>query len=720
MKHIPSSIRTAGFTLIEMLVIAPIVILAIGAFLTVIISMTGEVLASRGANTLAYNVQDAMNRIEQDVKLSTTFLATNNVALCATACAPTEVRGFNNDNTKFTNYSFGTSGKSLILNMLVTSGNPLSASSGVVYLADKPSACGSTEMQSNTPLTMNVIYFVKDNTLWRRTIMPPTYYSTDPGLLCGTPWQQPSCAPGTVNALCKTNDEKLVEGVATNTGFTIDYFTSASATTSNSQAVSNTTDSLRNIALASTPTANVTINATQTVAGRDISRSATLRATRLDTNASTIAVLAPDTVPSKPVITGKTLPGNISQFSWPYPSGGNVRYTADFSLDGGTTWTNVFTKSTDRTFTLPSYARLQTIDVRVIASNGASVNGSAGTTGTAKVTIPPWNNLEYVNNWSSYSATYADGAYTKTNDGMIVLKGLVKRTGTLTAGETIATLPEGFRPASNMAFLAGTSTNLTATIYVNATGAISASTNSDEGWVSFSNIKFLPADTPYTWNPMALANTWTNRGAAGDPAPPAIAFDSIGRVHVRGHLSPGTTTDNAVITPLTGALSPASSGQYHYIATRSGSGGFNAVGINAASNALVAKGIAVGTAIFTNFNYIPSTKPGWITPSPSPAADRLQNSWVTYGGVYTSIQYMKTSDDVVNLKGMVKNGTTTANTVILNLPEGMRPKERILHYTVCGGNDPCRVDVLPNGNIITGAGVNTWISLDNLSFIGEQ
>ena len=57
-----------GFTLIEMLVIAPIVVLAIGAFLTVIISMTGEVLASRGANTLTYNIQDALNRIDQDVK----------------------------------------------------------------------------------------------------------------------------------------------------------------------------------------------------------------------------------------------------------------------------------------------------------------------------------------------------------------------------------------------------------------------------------------------------------------------------------------------------------------------------------------------------------------------------------------------------------------------------------------------------------------------------
>lgn len=95
-----------GFTLIEMLVIAPIVVLAIGAFLTVIISMTGEVISSRGANALTYDVQDAISRIEQDVKLSTTFLATNNITL-----DPAEQQGYNNDGTNFTNVA-GTSGTS--------------------------------------------------------------------------------------------------------------------------------------------------------------------------------------------------------------------------------------------------------------------------------------------------------------------------------------------------------------------------------------------------------------------------------------------------------------------------------------------------------------------------------------------------------------------------------------------------------------------------------
>ena len=62
-----------GFTLVEMMVIAPIVILLIGAFIAAIVGLTGEVMSSRGSNVVAYDLQDALNRIEEDVKLSTSY-----------------------------------------------------------------------------------------------------------------------------------------------------------------------------------------------------------------------------------------------------------------------------------------------------------------------------------------------------------------------------------------------------------------------------------------------------------------------------------------------------------------------------------------------------------------------------------------------------------------------------------------------------------------------
>ena len=158
-----------GFTLIEMLVIAPIVILAIGAFLAVIISMTGEVIATRASNTMVYNVQDALDRIEEDVKQAAGFLPTN-IGLVANSA-----QGYNDDGTSFTNVG-GASGTSLILNMVATRQNPLETDYNYVYLRDQPDPC--SDPHNNIPLTYNIVYFVKNDTLWRRTIMPANYNNT--------------------------------------------------------------------------------------------------------------------------------------------------------------------------------------------------------------------------------------------------------------------------------------------------------------------------------------------------------------------------------------------------------------------------------------------------------------------------------------------------------------------------------------------------------------
>ena len=63
-----------GFTIVELLVVAPTVILAIGAFLVVIIAMVGEAVSTRSLNALTYQTQDALNRIDQDVKSSIGFI----------------------------------------------------------------------------------------------------------------------------------------------------------------------------------------------------------------------------------------------------------------------------------------------------------------------------------------------------------------------------------------------------------------------------------------------------------------------------------------------------------------------------------------------------------------------------------------------------------------------------------------------------------------------
>lgn len=288
------NIKKAGFTLVEMLVVAPIVILAIGAFITLIVNMTGEVISSRASNMLAYDIQDAINRIDEDIRLSTSFLAENNIDL-------QNGQGIDDGTADFQNVS-EENGVVLILNTYVTNGNPTSEDTGLVYLANQPSSCASPDVHQNTPLTMNVVYFIKDSTLWRRSIMPANY-DDGSSAVCGTPWQQPSCSPGYDGSsmpFCKTNDIKLVEGVNVNS-FSVQYFNSASASNANTVASDEEASTqVRANALLPSTTVNVSILASQKVAGRDVERNASIRSTRPEANASAILPVIAQTAPTVP------------------------------------------------------------------------------------------------------------------------------------------------------------------------------------------------------------------------------------------------------------------------------------------------------------------------------------------------------------------------------------------------------------------------------------
>lgn len=275
--------QSRGFTLVEIMVISPIIILAIGAFIAMIITMTGEVLSSRAANMLAYDVQDALNRIEQDVKLSGTFLAENNVPVSSSTG-----QGWGPSyNNKFTNVS-SSRGDALILNSLVTNKNPLDPDSRALYLADSPSPCSSDSYIRNKPLMMNIVYFVEDGALWRRTIMPSNY-NTESQLCGGTSWYQPSCKPGKTSSFCKTEDIRVINGIS-GEDFSVSYFLKVSDNDPNLVAESvSSSVSERNGVLGGLQTAEIKITAKSRVSGRDISRSGSLRATRLDTNAVTVA-----------------------------------------------------------------------------------------------------------------------------------------------------------------------------------------------------------------------------------------------------------------------------------------------------------------------------------------------------------------------------------------------------------------------------------------------
>ena len=94
----------------------------------------------------------------------------------------------------------------------------------------------------------------------------------------------------------------------------------------------------------------------------------------------------------------------------------------------------------------------------------------------------------------------------------------------------------------------------------------------------------------------------------------------------------------------------------------------------------------------------------------------LQNSWVNYGGDYEQASFWKDSCGVVRLAGLIKSGTTTAETVIFNLPAGYRPQKSEKFFCV-SLNAICVIDVYTSGNVAIKTGANSgWLSLSGISF----
>ncbi|MFC4089360.1 hypothetical protein [Micromonospora sp. GCM10011541] len=105
----------------------------------------------------------------------------------------------------------------------------------------------------------------------------------------------------------------------------------------------------------------------------------------------------------------------------------------------------------------------------------------------------------------------------------------------------------------------------------------------------------------------------------------------------------------------------------------------------------------------------------WIAPP-------LTGGWVWYQATYEPPGYKMDPGGVVRLKGLIKSGTVddAAGSPVFTLPEGYRPGNRGLFSVNAGGNTMGRIDVLPDGRVAVAAGVNSYQSLDGITFLAIQ
>jgi hypothetical protein len=663
--------RTAGFTLIEVLIIAPIVILTIGGFVGLMVNMASDMLLTRDQNNMVYETQDVLDRIEQDTRLSTQFLTTS-----GTFTAPQGSDSNFTGTAAFTNTT-----STLILGGLTTDKNPTDASRQLIFYAGQPNVCGSLQSY-NRPFLQKIMYFIKGGSLWRRAVLPDynTNATLDDNTVCAAPWQRNTCSPGySLSTRCQTNDTELMQNVDS---FSIKYFATPTSTT----------DIGATQALAAT-TIEVTVGGKKVTAGRDIATSSSIRATKL--NNIDVDIPAPGT----PTLSTQVVDSTSVNFTWakvPLASS----YVLSYNINGGA-WVNAVTDSQTTIYNIGANLG-DTVTMRVAARNSTGVSPNA----EVAVTIPFYTACTTINSWVNYDNGYATAGYTKTIGNVVVLKGLV-RNGATAANTPICTLPVGYRPDKRLAFITGSQNGA-----VSGTGRIDIAANGEvrfvsgsNGWISLDGIRFIPSTASYAWSATTLQSGWTDYGGSGDTNPHETTLDNQGRVHLRGHVAPGTTTAGAVLFNLPAGQTRAT--QVTYLPA-AGANGFNwnaySGGVDARSNP--------GAWLSLQAMFYPGVATGWTSLG-------LSNSWAPLAS-HATAEYKKSADKVVTLKGMITKGVNDDGTVIATLPAGYRPKEQLLTSCVAYGAY-CRIDILPDGRIVdTFSANNGWVSLDNISFIAEQ
>ena len=94
----------------------------------------------------------------------------------------------------------------------------------------------------------------------------------------------------------------------------------------------------------------------------------------------------------------------------------------------------------------------------------------------------------------------------------------------------------------------------------------------------------------------------------------------------------------------------------------------------------------------------------------------LQNSWVHHPD-YDKVQYSKTFDGVVYIRGTAYKGRTTKETVIGVLPVGFRPKQTMFVSALNNSYGVAVLGLYSSGNIVVKENVDaTWLNFDNVSF----
>lgn len=263
--------HSAGFTLVELLIVIMIIPILIAGFIFVIFNTVDAMSKSKQQLALTSQVQDAAYIMERDVRLNRGF----NTVISSSYSDP---YGPNSSGAAWNFAGISSDSRVLILSVPAVTSPSLNGDRDPVYLNSSLMTPPPTnvynctdQLHYNPVLGTRVIYFVRNSTLYRRILTN----TTSPTCNNEKQYQKQSCPPelrSTWNSICKAADEVIAKNV---TQFSVDYYTDQDSAPISGQYSSSAPD-----ALSDADSIGVTIKNERRIAGQPVNGIVQLRMTK--------------------------------------------------------------------------------------------------------------------------------------------------------------------------------------------------------------------------------------------------------------------------------------------------------------------------------------------------------------------------------------------------------------------------------------------------------
>lgn len=256
--------HTQGFTLIEVLLVFPMLLIAIAGMLAVLIVLLQQNTSQRASLNVTYQTQQALDIMDNDIRYSSHFLV-------AADPSPLNTDNYGSDNSgqAWSYKDYDAQHRVLIVRAYSSTDNLLSDSRKNVYINQV--GCTGSSKYANPTLQYDIIYFIRNNTLFKRIIVDTTTAT------CDAQYQVQSCPIDVTyprNSVCKADDEVLLENA---TGMTIQYYVNPSDSTPIDAFNSNDPTILD-----SAQSALITLTSSTTVSGEPVTSTLILRTNKLN------------------------------------------------------------------------------------------------------------------------------------------------------------------------------------------------------------------------------------------------------------------------------------------------------------------------------------------------------------------------------------------------------------------------------------------------------